>query len=75
MRFVVPPSGGLTPPEGGTTNFDLVCFLLEITFVLVIHIYRGRGNFGFFGNLGHGTGNKGSLFTKIRIIRDTSRKV
>ncbi|MDM8523803.1 hypothetical protein QUF80_10585 [Desulfococcaceae bacterium HSG8] len=31
MQFVVPPSGGLTPPKGGTTNFDLVCFLLEIT--------------------------------------------
>ncbi|MDM8525065.1 hypothetical protein QUF80_16970 [Desulfococcaceae bacterium HSG8] len=31
MRFVVPPSGGVKPPEGGTANFDLVCFLLEIT--------------------------------------------
>ncbi|MDM8525966.1 hypothetical protein QUF80_21540 [Desulfococcaceae bacterium HSG8] len=32
VRFVVPPSGGvIMPPEGGTTNFDLVCFLLEIT--------------------------------------------
>ncbi|MDM8523533.1 hypothetical protein QUF80_09205 [Desulfococcaceae bacterium HSG8] len=20
MKFVVPPSGGMTPPEGGTTN-------------------------------------------------------
>ncbi|MDM8525287.1 hypothetical protein QUF80_18100 [Desulfococcaceae bacterium HSG8] len=33
MQFVVPPLGGLTPPKGGTTNFDLVCFLLEITLV------------------------------------------
>ncbi|MDM8522080.1 hypothetical protein QUF80_01810 [Desulfococcaceae bacterium HSG8] len=31
MRFVVPPSGGVMPPEGGTANFDPVCFLLEIT--------------------------------------------
>ncbi|MDM8526295.1 hypothetical protein QUF80_23195 [Desulfococcaceae bacterium HSG8] len=30
-QFVVPPLGGITPPEGGTANFDLVCFLLEIT--------------------------------------------
>ncbi|MDM8522588.1 peptide deformylase [Desulfococcaceae bacterium HSG8] len=29
-KFVVPPSGGMTPPEGGTTNFNPVCFLLEI---------------------------------------------
>ncbi|MDM8523650.1 hypothetical protein QUF80_09790 [Desulfococcaceae bacterium HSG8] len=32
-QFVVPPSGGVMPPKGGTTNFDLVCFLLEITLV------------------------------------------
>ncbi|MDM8523900.1 hypothetical protein QUF80_11075 [Desulfococcaceae bacterium HSG8] len=31
VRFVVPPSGGVMPPEGGTANFDPVCFLLEIT--------------------------------------------
>ncbi len=23
-KFVVPPSGGVTPPEGGTTNFSLI---------------------------------------------------
>ncbi|MDM8522881.1 hypothetical protein QUF80_05855 [Desulfococcaceae bacterium HSG8] len=33
-QFVVPPSCGITPPEGGTTNLDLVCFLLEITLYL-----------------------------------------
>ncbi|MDM8526289.1 hypothetical protein QUF80_23165 [Desulfococcaceae bacterium HSG8] len=31
MQFVVPPSGGVMPPEGGTANFDLVCFFPEIT--------------------------------------------
>ncbi|MDM8522287.1 hypothetical protein QUF80_02855 [Desulfococcaceae bacterium HSG8] len=34
MQFVVPPSGGVMPPEGGTANFDPVCFLLEITLKL-----------------------------------------
>ncbi|MDM8522546.1 hypothetical protein QUF80_04170 [Desulfococcaceae bacterium HSG8] len=29
MKFVVPPSGGIMPPEGGTTN--LVYSFLEIT--------------------------------------------
>ncbi|MDM8521812.1 hypothetical protein QUF80_00410 [Desulfococcaceae bacterium HSG8] len=31
-QFVVPPLGGVMPPKGGTTNFDLVCFFPEITF-------------------------------------------
>ncbi|MDM8523466.1 hypothetical protein QUF80_08855 [Desulfococcaceae bacterium HSG8] len=34
MQFAVPPSGGITPSEGGTINFDLVCFLLEITLLV-----------------------------------------
>ncbi|MDM8524453.1 hypothetical protein QUF80_13880 [Desulfococcaceae bacterium HSG8] len=29
-QFVVPPSGGVTPPEGGTANLSLVYSLLEI---------------------------------------------
>ncbi|MDM8521785.1 hypothetical protein QUF80_00275 [Desulfococcaceae bacterium HSG8] len=29
-QFAVPPSGGVTPPEGGTTNLNLVYSLLEI---------------------------------------------
>ncbi|MDM8524545.1 hypothetical protein QUF80_14340 [Desulfococcaceae bacterium HSG8] len=40
MQFVVPPSGGITPPEGGTANLDLVCFLLEIT--LLTHYQKRR---------------------------------
>ncbi|MDM8522061.1 hypothetical protein QUF80_01715 [Desulfococcaceae bacterium HSG8] len=33
-RFVVPPSGGVTPPEGGTANLSLVYSLLEIASVV-----------------------------------------
>ncbi|MDM8522056.1 hypothetical protein QUF80_01690 [Desulfococcaceae bacterium HSG8] len=46
MQFVVPPSGGITPPEGGTANLDLVCFLLEITFTLFLTAERLFKSFG-----------------------------
>ncbi|MDM8522553.1 O-antigen ligase family protein [Desulfococcaceae bacterium HSG8] len=42
MRFVVPPSGGVMPPEGGTANFDPVCFLLEITLPALTNAMNSR---------------------------------
>ncbi|MDM8524846.1 hypothetical protein QUF80_15870 [Desulfococcaceae bacterium HSG8] len=38
-KFAVPPSGGMTPPEGGTTNFNQVCFLLEIALTVISNHY------------------------------------